>query len=41
MRYEATGHALAALREALQKAGMRQQEREVTYALKHRDRELA
>ena len=41
MRYTGSRHQLATLREMLQKAGMRQQEREVTYALKHRDRELA
>jgi len=35
LKYEKTPHALIELREALKKAGMRKQEREITYAIKH------
>jgi|CXWL01.1.fsa_nt_gi uncharacterized protein YjbI with pentapeptide repeats len=38
MRYLSNRHGLAALRQDLVNAGLRQEEREVTYALKHSDR---
>lgn len=38
MTFRNSPHALASLREALKDAGMRQQEREVTFAIKHTER---
>jgi len=38
MTFQVTPDAMGALREAFRKAGMRQQEREVTYAIKHTER---
>jgi len=40
MRYESSPHSLVELREALKKAGLRQQEREITYAIEHTKRQL-
>ena len=41
MTYKTSPHALVELREALKKVGMRDQEREVTYAIEHTKREKA
>jgi hypothetical protein len=41
LTYYDTPHALVELREAFKKAGMRQQEREVTYAIKREERRRA
>lgn len=38
MTFNVSPHALVALRDAFKKHGMRQQEREITYALKHTER---
>ena len=40
VRFEALSNSVVELRNEYRKAGMRQEERDVTYAIKHREREL-
>ncbi|MGR3174845.1 MAG: pentapeptide repeat-containing protein [Candidatus Scalindua sp.] len=40
LRFRESPHALVELREAFKKAGLRKQEREITYAIKHTERKI-